>query len=91
MDDDEGDKEGGRNKGKPNGRNMANDFEMRRVEDKIDNMVKSKDVLMRETMQAKITISKNKLEEKKGQLRGKDTNSRRRRQWSSSWPKRTRP
>lgn len=70
MDDDESDKEGGRNKGKPDGRKMSKDHEKRRAEDtslrtKIDDMVKSKEVLMRENMQAKMIMAEKKLEEKK--------------------------
>jgi hypothetical protein len=69
LDDDESDTEGGRNKGKLDKRKKANDKERKlakvaSLRDKIDDMMKSKEVLVEKTMQTKMIITNKKLEEK---------------------------
>jgi hypothetical protein len=69
LDDDESDTEGGRNKGKLDGRKKAKDKERKLAKaaclrDKIDDMMKSKEVLVEKAMQTKMIIAGKKFEEK---------------------------
>jgi hypothetical protein len=69
LDDDESNTEGGRNKGKLDGRKKAKDKERKlakaaSLRGKIDDMMKSKEVLEEKAMQTKMIIAGKKLEEK---------------------------